>query len=256
METTYPEKIVAFIDILGFGELVRRIGDDPALHAKIHSALTNIHHYKKSAERPDTAQSDLKVSVFSDSIVISAETSNFHGVMWTAVHLQCSLLLSGVLLRGGIARGRIVHSSEILYGEGLLNAHRLESKVAIYPRIVIDPSLIDEVDEGYRRIFLAQDTDGLWFIDPFSMGFLPGNSDQLVEDGYDPREEGLKYLGRIIKAEIARLNEPNHLAKWHWLKSRYKLAVIEFAEHGMSRFWRAWHLADQRKEIAAKREKE
>jgi hypothetical protein len=247
MELVYSERNVAFIDILGFGALVRRLGTEPALHANLHHALARIRHYKDSSMQKDTVQSKLQVSVFSDSIVISGPSDDLHSVIWSAIHLQCDLLALGILVRGGISRGRTAHAEDILYGEGMLDAYHLESKAAIYPRIIIDPKLINEIEPGYRAAFLAQDGDGLWFIDPFSMGIQPGNADALLEDGYDPHEESLKWLGKKIDRELLGLSDVGQVAKWNWLKGRYTIAVQEFAKFGKPRFWHIWDQADKAK---------
>lgn len=247
MEPTYSERVVAFIDILGFGALVKQLGEDSSLHAQIHRALTRIKFLKDSSARTGTAQSELQVSVFSDSIVISGAFDKIHNVIWSAIHLQCALLLSGILVRGGISHGRTVHADDILYGEGVLYAYYLESKAAIYPRIVLDPKLINEIKPGYRAMFLAKDNDGLWFIDPFSLGLLPGNADALLEDGYDPYEESLKGLGKRIDQELSHLSDVGHLAKWNWLKSRHTIALLEYARLGKPRVWHMWEQAEKEK---------
>jgi hypothetical protein len=170
-----------------------------------------------------------------------------HGVIWSSIHLQCGLLALGILIRGGISRGRAVHADDILYGEGMINAYNLESKAAIYPRIVIDPKLVLEIESGYRAAFLAQDVDGLWFIDPFSMGIVSGNVDALLEDGHDPHEVSLKSLGKKIDHELSQLSDVGQLAKWNWLKSRYTIAVLEFAKLGKPRFWHILEEAEKLK---------
>ena len=71
MSTAYGERIVAFIDILGFRELVRKIGDDDKLRKRLHHSLERIRSFKEYSLRNETAQKNLEVSVFSDSIAIS-----------------------------------------------------------------------------------------------------------------------------------------------------------------------------------------
>ena len=237
MEPVYVERIVAFIDILGFRNLVQQIGADPMLHRKLQGALSRIKHCKLSSVADNTAQSDLEVSVFSDSVVISGTMDNFHGVCWTVIHLQCDLLAFGVLARGGISKGRTVHRDDILYGEGILAAYDLESKAAVYPRIVIDPKLVDDITPRYRSTFLDKDQDGLWFINPFTIGIRPGGADALLEDGYDPHEVSLRSLGEIINKELLRLRDAGQLAKWGWLQKQHSAAIAEYRRLGTPRFW-------------------
>jgi len=82
----YSERVVAFIDVLGFGALVAQLDPDPSLHAKLHRALSKIRLYKDFSLQEQTAQTNLEVSVFSDSIVISGASDNLHGVVWSGIY--------------------------------------------------------------------------------------------------------------------------------------------------------------------------
>lgn len=247
MELQYLERTIAFIDILGFGALVREIGRDDALHRKLDAALKRIQMFKSASVAGNTAQSGLEISMFSDSVVISGPGSDIQNVLWTAIHVQCELMALGVLVRGGIACGRTIHAGDILYGEGMLAAYDLESKAAVYPRIVIHPSLIPRIERGCRAAFLDQDLDGLWFINPFTIGIRAGNSEALLADGYDPSEVSLKQLGRVIESSIATLTDAGQLAKWGWLKKQHELAIAEFVRYGKPRFWHLWAQAEKAK---------
>ncbi len=70
------ERIVAFIDILGFESLVRDLEQDERLHHRLQYALQDIKRVKISSLSKNTAQTDLEVSVFSDCVAISAEHDN------------------------------------------------------------------------------------------------------------------------------------------------------------------------------------
>ena len=244
----YSDRIVAFIDILGFGALVRRLDAEASLHAKLHSALSHIRVLKHSSLQPQTAQSELEVSVFSDSIVISGASDSLQSVVNSAIHLQSNLLEIGILVRGGISCGRTVHADDILYGEGMLEAHALETKAAVYPRIILAPKLVEQLEPRYRAMFFEQDGDGLWFINPFSIGLTPANADDLAADGYSPFEEALKKLGKVIGEELGRLSDVGQLAKWQWLKRQHSIALLEFAKLGEPRFWHAWKQMERTKD--------
>ncbi|MFD2304519.1 hypothetical protein ACFSYE_15220, partial [Roseibacillus ishigakijimensis] len=164
MKVNYSPRVVAFIDILGFSSLVSRLRDDQDLHTKVFTALRMIGGYKRIAGKTAYAQQNLEVSVFSDSIVISAESEHLFDVLWACLGLQSQLLTLGVLLRGGVSSGHLIHKDDILYGEGMLKAYHLENGAAIYPRIIIDPSLEATVSNQHREMLLTQDNDGLWFI--------------------------------------------------------------------------------------------
>lgn len=248
MNITYDTRVVAFVDILGFESLIQHLENNEVLHQKVHGALKQIKNVKVLSLQSITAQSDLEVSVFSDSIVISAPKDNYHGVIWSSIHLQSTLLNLGILTRGGISCGKTVHEDDILYGEGMIRAYKLESRTAFYPRILVDRSILELTNDGYRSIFFQKDTDGLWHLDPFSIGLLPGDSDSLAEDGWDPHEIGLRELKRAIEKSLAKLTNLDQIAKWNWLEEKRLYAVEEYKLLGKPRFWVAFermHIHDK-----------
>lgn len=228
----YEERVVAFVDILGFKALVDEIRTQPDLHGRLHFALTHIKSYRDSALERNTAQSNLQVSVFSDSIAISAEPLNAFSVLWACGWLQATLLYSGILTRGGVARGATFHEGDLLYGDGLLAAHRIESSAAVYPRIVVVPTVVDGLTSKMRKFFLDTDHDGLWFIDPFRFDAMAGGASGLAADGYDPREIYFEEVGKHIAAAKKKVMHLDHLSKWTWLDTRYQAAAKNYTESG------------------------
>lgn len=223
----FEDRIVAFVDILGFGTLVSSLSTNPELHARLHYALTYIKSHRESSH---AAHSHREVSVFSDSIVISAEIFDAFEVIWTCGWLHAQLLYSGVLTRGGISIGPTIHKDDVLYGEGMLKAYRIESSAAVYPRIVIDPELLRRLAPGTKKKLLDQDSDGLWFIDPFKFDAMPGGAEELASDGYDPRAIYFEELRKHITAAIEGAKQVDHFAKWNWLANRYSIAFELYSE--------------------------
>jgi hypothetical protein len=94
--------------------------------------------------------------------------------------LQIHLIRDAILLRGGIVQGRLIHDSDILFGPALISAYNLESTSALYPRIVIDPKVLNIYSRkdgekmsdlrirhfDYHKTF-SKDLDGFSFIDYF-----------------------------------------------------------------------------------------
>ena len=123
-------------------------------------------------------------SMFSDTIVVSILKTESAGVLYLfelLKELQINLLMKDILLRGGIVYGKLVHTENLIIGPALVNAHNLESKSALYPRIVIDPKVlrlyIRENGEQKESLRLAdyeyhftfkEDFDGTSYIDYFN----------------------------------------------------------------------------------------
>ena len=47
------------------------------------------------------------------------------------------MMSKGILLRGGITVGQLCHKDNIVYGPAMVEAYELESKSAIYPRVIV-----------------------------------------------------------------------------------------------------------------------
>ena len=103
----------------------------------------------------------------------------------------------------------------------MINAYRIESKAAIYPRIVLDPILITGLNEGLRYYTLRQDLDSLWFINPFSFNAIIDDAGGLAANGYDPHELYLKELGDHIDKGKSEAKTVDQFAKWTWLNRIY-----------------------------------
>ncbi|WP_096085895.1 hypothetical protein [Agaribacterium haliotis] len=241
----YTEQIVAFVDILGFSNLINRIEEDEKLHKTLHWALSHIKSYKKTSEMDNTAHSDLEVSVFSDCIVVTGDSENFHGVTWAVGWLQAQLLGGGILTRGGIATGKIHHSDGILYGAGMIKAYQIENSAAVFPRIVLDQDLASRIPEKYKSIYFSLDVDGLYFVDPFSFNGSVGNVEALVEDGWDPHEVYLEEVERHIKEGISSANRVDHISKWTWLSVRLSIAKENYINTGETRLTQLWKNTEQ-----------
>lgn len=234
-----------FIDILGFSALVSSLELNPELHDLIHWSLNQIKAHKINSDDVDNSTSRFEVSCFSDSIVMSSDEYDLAGIVWASGWLQIQLLRNGILTRGGISKGKTIHANDILYGEGMLKAYHIESKVAVYPRIVLDPEPTFKVDKenSFSLSFFKKDIDGLNYIDPFSFPGAIGHSCPAVCQmfGCDPAKENKKSscrshglldaLDEHIERAITQDKHAGHLAKWNWLKTKYNAAQKSYLKN-------------------------
>ncbi len=251
----YKDRIVAFIDILGFESLIFSLSNQPELHRRINRALTEIKATRDSSLRKNTAQSNLEVNQFSDSIAISSEPTKkgFFSVVWACGWLHANLLYSGILTRGGIAIGPTVHESDLIYGEALIKAYRIESSASVYPRIVVDDEVFQYLGIGDSKPYLCQDSDGLWFIDPFEFEASCPGASELVADGHDPREIYFNELGKHIELGLTTAVRVDHRSKWQWLKNRYDTAFQFHVTGGKTLFMRALEMVEHEATTDAKK---
>lgn len=136
----YTENIVAFIDILGFKSLV----NDESKFEDIGAILKLPYFIRQDDVTKMMKLKGVMMTSISDSFVFSIGLKE-RGAMnkitrLLSVFTQMLLSQYSLLLRGGIAVGKLYHDSEVVYGPGLVKAYELENKISIYPRIVIDIS--------------------------------------------------------------------------------------------------------------------
>ena len=146
---TYEQRIVCFIDILGFSNRIKHTAketteaaqllDDTCDALDLLNTYQQIMWYKTDIE-------NIKVTQFSDSIVITFpwkenDDSLYRGLKAIRYIQTTMLKLYGVLLRGGIVLGNIIHTDKLLLGPAMVSAYELESKCAVSPRIVVDPKV-------------------------------------------------------------------------------------------------------------------
>ena len=166
LKTEIKELYVAFIDILGYKDKIKRCVD---LHdVGILNCILNKN--KKDAKR------DLIIFYFSDCMYIIGNDIN--KILELIAFIQIQLLDASEiqitaekqsykdinLVRGGITKGEILVNEQlnILLGSAVNKAYELESMEAKYPRIILDTAISwDNVLEQY----IKKDRDGVMYFD-------------------------------------------------------------------------------------------
>ena len=144
------------------------------------------------------------------------------------VHLQLDLVLDGVLIRGGMTIGQLFHDGNIVYGPAMNMAYKLESKVAVYPRIIVDKPAINQYieyakddEDAIRDIesLLRKDRDGLFFVDMLKQ------DQELIDDGTEYYEWLLKIRNIICEG----LSNPDIAVKtkYQWLQEYFNEVVTD-----------------------------
>jgi hypothetical protein len=190
----WERRVVAFYDILGWRNHIRDAGNDPKKVGELrriillHSRLVRL-----PVEEP------AKVSTFSDNIVISIRPTKFVPYFLRALALfQLMTANRGFLLRGGVAVGDVIHDDEVVFGPALVQAYDLESRIAKFPRIVLQKELFEF---GEFKGFHAHE-DGLYFLDPFTVDtvrYFLHEDDQKGPRNPKHREYGLPAHGKSLK---------------------------------------------------------
>jgi hypothetical protein len=234
----YEEQFTAFIDFLGFSEVSTEADDTRRLN--ILSLLLSLSALRSEfaiqsapIESGGTSHRIIPaISTFSDHIVISyplARISRDVGPNESAVaffilsgfnrllkSIAAAALRLGFLIRGGASIGMLYHSRGVVFGEAMIEAFEIESRVAVYPRVVLSPRITS------RQAWAAQHEvivghDGLHHLDYLTTLILSA-----AQPGNDYTQRTRAFFGEVINIVSTKLNELRRqgrlkeLAKWTW----------------------------------------
>lgn len=144
----WTERIAAFIDILGFSDLIHAMGQDPDIQQTVAPALGDVVDAEPPGGRGDgQREPGLEMTSFSDCTLISSPP----GGEWTLINvvrvLTLDFLRRGILTRGGVSSGLLLHSGRIVFGPALTSAYDLERSEAKTPRIIMTPGVAEAIQD-------------------------------------------------------------------------------------------------------------
>jgi hypothetical protein len=152
----YPERIVTYIDLLGFTRDVQMVSERPGLLLSIDAVLSAIVRCKRDLDaRRESGELnyDARLTQISDALVISyrIEKGAFGRAISHAAFLGNVCVRRGYLPRGIITTGKLVHDADRIFGGGLIDAYNAERKLVIDPRIAVDPLVMAEVRKEFAQ---------------------------------------------------------------------------------------------------------
>lgn len=153
--------IVAFVDILGFSNMVKSDCENKSDSIKYFKVLREIN--KETREI-----GDCNITQFSDSVIFSLPLSqeNYIKMLKVLAEYQQKLLYQRIICRGAIAYGKHYKEDDFMFSQALIEAYQLESKDAIYPRIIISKNLLEYFKPTIESPpYLIKEKDSFYFVD-------------------------------------------------------------------------------------------
>jgi hypothetical protein len=141
--------VVAFIDLLGFKEEIKRAyaeNRQAELLARLRTALDMRYVYLEPL--PLRKHRPWDVKAFTDSIIIghpihNTGESQMQTVFANLGSFQLETIRNGFFVRGAIAIGELYVEQDVIFGKCLIEAYEAESQKACDPRIILCPSAIE-----------------------------------------------------------------------------------------------------------------
>lgn len=257
---SYKTAIVAFIDILGFKEIVKKSERNPRQLKTIYESLgflkkrevpsnwnLQLIEIEEDAQKRGLFNFDIisrtHSTAFSDSIVVSVFVSdeNINTSLSTLIanlsFVGSKLIMDGIIIRGGITIGKIIHSETgIVFGQGLIEAYQLETRSAKYPRIILSDSLISKLnypleskkDRFPYHQYLKRFSDGCVGLHQLMYFQVLQSSEKLSKTRLINNLKKAKKT--IIDGLDGSFEYPDVYEKYLWLKNEYEYLIILEAE--------------------------
>lgn len=158
--------IVAFVDILGFSEMVKSDCENRNGTLKYFKILKELNEHTKEI-------SGCSITQFSDSIIFSLPLTfeNYEKMLQILSVYQYELICNSIICRGAIAYGKHFMENEFMFSQALIEAYNLECTEAQYPRIIISHNLYDYFSAYSDKVNgILREKDSYYFVDYLSNG--------------------------------------------------------------------------------------
>jgi hypothetical protein len=242
----YEPCVVTFIDVLGFKALLEN-----RAAGEVHAVLHVLRDGTRPADEPPPRSMDevrLRSRAFAEAVsdavvrVRVYDTQQRDGALFwellDLLHAQLDCIRRGVVVRAGVTIGDAyvgLNGEGPAFGPAFARAYEIESKEAVFPRIVLDLPAYETVrhderlrseeheadDEfGYLYDLLSLDDDGWLFLDYLRAG-------EAEFDGVIDYFEFLSINERVTRDGFAQAGDDDRIReKYRWMR-RYHNACIE-----------------------------
>lgn len=236
LDLKYETRLIAFLDILGFSQLVLERKDDDV------DFIINLIPDMLKTHRGNSLRNDLEVTHISDSVIISLKTNVTDQELNDLSHLcifigrlQFELAVNGYYMRGGVTVGDVLHDStrNLIIGPAFIEAYLLEQKKCIYPRVILDNKIKQFYNMSSDQIVTTINSEFMHFYYQSDLVTSVGSEDQFdlmieyvglvlgrYKNGF--KNTPLKYLSRLKTS----LEQGIAFDKYKWLAS-YTLQTFQ-----------------------------
>ena len=239
----YSDCVLAYLDILGFTEVVKRSKKDSKLIKELVEKLGIGRVFVNSSSKGRDSV-DIRNFFFSDSFVFIIKKKEHLPHLFLVIrYLQDWLWKSDLCLRGAVVKGKMYWpepTENIILGPAMIKAYELESKIAIYPRIIIDEKLVkiirkEEIvasplsKEGVITNFIKRDEDGIYFFDILNPKITRKKNEKIANNNgnlrisWDPHgEDNYEALINHLKKCVDKKLKDNKIKRNPELKQKYE----------------------------------
>lgn len=243
---TYQTSVVAYLDVSGLTDAVRRSIEKPELAGELEGMLLGIQSMcVELNKRPwlSVQIPNLKARAFSDSIILTCPTVSDDAlrlivVIVSAYQMEVTVT-HGFFIRGAITVGKHCDRGDICFGPALIEAYEAERQLVNWPRVIVLPKALELRAHG-RHPYLRRDDAGIIYVDYLLLctvnlliqsstaekrqaGLHPFSWLSLIEKHKTALEMAVKTLDADTPQFLLTLSKYHSLAQYH---NRYLRQVI------------------------------
>ena len=244
----YENRVTVFLDILGFKEIINGTYDDKGNDIEVNiNQIAYIHDIIRKlldADNPSEFSISKQITIFSDCIVISFKEEEQSEIFYTLSDIQdliINLVFEGIICRGAISFGKLIHTDKTIFGPALNEAYLTESKAALYPRVILNKSIFEIAQNNHASHnsskdeiesicnIVSIDTDDMYYIDYYAKA-----RSELDDPVYDMPDYIDKLRDIIMNGFEVGKNKPDIQIKYHWMKNKFNKMVSYFIKNSVS----------------------
>lgn len=228
----YEESFTAYLDFLGFSEASKDLDDSD--RQKVLDLLVNLVALRSEfraaiSDKNEGSGTSIfvapAISTFSDHIVISYGLDSLREntkmderniallllsqIQHLASAIAAAALRIGFLIRGAATFGKLYHAHGVVFGEALVEAYQLESRTAVYPRIVLSSSPSRRAEwTGFGTV---KDDDGIYCVD--YIGGMLFRAAQPGDDWATNVKQWFDEIVVVVQSHLEKLGRADKLSK-------------------------------------------
>ena len=148
-ELNTKDYFIAYLDILGYqGKLIQeeKNNDNEFLNTiNLSVKMADFFAFSLSENLKDKNKNAVIIKrIFTDNFFYCTE-KDYQVLLDLVSSLQAMFIHRNIFIRGALYYGKLYIDDNFIYGSSIVNAYEIESKIAIFPRVIIDDTFFNGI---------------------------------------------------------------------------------------------------------------
>jgi hypothetical protein len=227
----YDDRYCAYLDILGFRDLVSALSADVEKVKSLKRVLQKVHTPLGGGVVLTIRSQSISdaVALSTEPTILSLETM-LEGIAW----LTLDLLWEGYFVRGAVVKGPLYHDDQMVFGKALVDAYYYENEIAKYPRVIVVRQVREDIIKEKPALIkqlLKQADDGPMYIDVLrtvrDIGAREKNPTVQLSEWERHLHTQFQTIGSRLQTKFEEsMDNPRHFEKVRWFAKYWNETMI------------------------------